>query len=139
MPRLPKKRFPFWNKESFACAVLASLLGTYMDLYFVGKGMYQFPHRLLPDIFPINIVFTLIGLPALTMMVLYCLSRASRWSRAGLIVFVSLLMPVAEKWAERLGLFVHSGEWMHVYSFFGYLLFFTILSAVYFGMKARSG
>ncbi|MFD0713547.1 CBO0543 family protein [Paenibacillus sp. GCM10027626] len=115
------------NKDSFVCAVLASLLGTYSDLYFVGKGLYHFPHRLLPDIFSIHIVFTLIGLPILTMVVLYCLSQVNKWWRAGLILLVSLLMPILEKLAERLGMFAHSDQWMHEYSFFGYLLFCTII------------
>lgn len=139
MPRSPKKRFTFWNKDSLACAVLGSLLGTYLDLYFVGKGLYHFPHRLFPEIFSIHIVFTLIGLPILTMVFLYCLSQANRWGRVGIIICVSLLMPIFEKIAERLGVFVHSDKWMHLYSFFGYLLFFTIISGVYFWLKKRSG
>ncbi len=139
MPRLPKKRLTFWNKDSLACAVLASLLGTYFDLYFVGKGLYQFPHRLLPEIFSINIIFTLIVLPLLTMVFLYCLSQVNRWRRAGIILFVSLLMPISEKLSERLGVFVHSDKWMHLYSFFGYLLFLTIISEIYFWLKKRNG
>ncbi|WCF09749.1 hypothetical protein NDS46_07800 [Paenibacillus thiaminolyticus] len=139
LPRLPKKRFTFWNKDSLACAVLGSLLGTYLDLYFVGKGLYHFPYRLLPEIFSIHIVFTLIGLPILTMIFLYCISQANRWGRVGIIICVSLLMPIFEKIAERLGMFVHSDKWMHLYSFFGYLLFFTIISGVYFWLKKRSG
>lgn len=139
LPRSPKKRFTFWNKDSLACAVLGSLLGTYLDLYFVGKGLYHFPHRLFPEIFSIHIVFTLIGLPILTMVFLYCLSQANRWGRVGIIICVSLLMPILEKIAERLGVFVHSDKWMHLYSFFGYLLFFTIISGVYFWLKKRSG
>ncbi|MFL1674578.1 CBO0543 family protein [Paenibacillus dendritiformis] len=104
LPRLPKKRFTFWNKDSLACAVLGSLLGTYLYLYFVGKGLYHFPHRLLPEIFSIHIVFTLIGLPILTMVFLYSLSQVNRWGKAGIILFVSLLMPIFEKRAERLRL-----------------------------------
>lgn len=133
---LAKKRLTFWNKNSLVCAVLASLLGTYSDLYFVGKGMYHFPHRLLPDIFSIHIVFTLIGLPILTMVVLYCLSQVNRWLRAGLILLISLWMPILEKLAERLGMFAHSDQWMHIYSFFGYLLFFTIIWGVYFWLSS---
>lgn len=139
MPGSPKKRFTFWNKDSLACAVLGSLLDTYLDLYFVGKGLYHFPHRLLPEIFSIHIVFTLIGLPILTMVFLYCISQANRWGRVGIIICVSLLMPIFEKIAERLGVFVHSDKWMHLYSFFGYFLFFTIISGVYFWLRKKSG
>lgn len=135
---MPKKRSALWNKDRVICAVLASLLGTYLDLYFVGKGLYQFPHRPLPEIFSIHIIFTLIGLPILTMLFLYGLSHVNGWRRAGIILFVSLLMPILETLAERAGLFVHSDTWMHVYSFFGYLLFFTIISVVYLGLKKRS-
>lgn len=137
MPRLPKKRSAFWNKDSLACAVLASLLGTYLDLYFVGKGLYHFPHRLLPEIFPIHIGFTLIVLPIFTLAFLYCLSQANRWGKACIILFVSLLMPMLERFAERLGMFVHSEKWMHSYSFFGYLLFLTVIAVVYTWLKKR--
>ncbi|CAH0120834.1 CBO0543 family protein [Paenibacillus sp. CECT 9249] len=137
MPRLPKKRSAFWNKDSFACAVLASLVGTYLDLYFVGKGLYHFPHRLLPEIFPIHIVFTLIVLPLFTIVFLYCLSQANRWGKACMILFVSLLMPMLETVAERLGMFIHSDQWMHLYSFFGYFLFFTAISGVYLGLRKQ--
>ncbi|WP_276353808.1 CBO0543 family protein [Cohnella caldifontis] len=129
---MPKKRSPFWNQNSAACALLSSLAGTYLDLYFVGKGLYRFPHRLLPEIFPINIVFTLIGLPLLTMVFLHVLTRVNPLGKACLILIASLLMSIAEKLAERLGAFAHSDQWMHVYSFFGYLLFLTVISTVYF-------
>ncbi len=129
---MPKKRYPFWNKDRLACALLSSLVGTYLDLYFVGKGLYQFPHRLLPEIFSINIVFTLIGLPLLTMVFLYCLTHVNTLGKACLILFASLLMSIVEKLAERLGAFVHSDQWIHLYSFFGYLLFLTVISTVYF-------
>jgi hypothetical protein len=119
--------------------VLASLLGTYMDLLFVGKGLYQFPHRPLPELFSIHLGFTLIGLPLLTMMVLYFLAQANRWGKAGIIVLVSLLMPVMEKASERLGLFVHSEHWQHAYSFFGYLLFFMLLFGVYRWLSRMQG
>ncbi len=137
MPPSPKKRSAFWTKDSFTCALLASLLGTYLDLYFVGKGLYQFPHRLLPEVFPVNIAFTLFGLPIITMVILYCLSLVNRLVGSILILFVSLLVPVMEKWAEQLGFFAHTDKWLHVYSFFGYFLFFTIISAVYFWLGKK--
>lgn len=55
-----------------------------------------------------------------------------------MILIVSLMMPILEKLAERLGVFVHSDKWMHLYSFYGYLLFLTIISGVYFWLKKRS-
>ncbi|WP_280523729.1 hypothetical protein [Paenibacillus dendritiformis] len=58
---------------------------------------------MLPEIFSIHIVFTLIGLPILTMVFLDSLSQVNRWGKADIILFVSLLMPIFEKIAERLG------------------------------------
>ncbi|WP_248734529.1 CBO0543 family protein [Neobacillus rhizosphaerae] len=126
-----KRRLTFWNKNYFACMMLASLLGTYLDLFFVGKQMYEFPVRLLPRIFSINIAFTLIGLPVFVMIFISCISKVNKWGRAGIIFFVSLLMPIFEKFAEVLGFFVHNEQWNHLYTFFGYLLFLTIISAFY--------
>ncbi|NRD80247.1 hypothetical protein HPT25_23275 [Bacillus sp. BRMEA1] len=121
----------FWNKHSFACAVLASLLGTYLDLYFVGKGWNQFPERPFPDIFSINILFNLVGLPFLILIFINCLSKVNHWGKAGIVLFVSLLMPILEKLSEMLGFFVHTNRWQHIYTFFGYLLFLTIIT-IYF-------
>jgi len=138
LPPLPKKRLTFWNKEYLAAAVLAALIGTYLDLYFVGKGLYEFPTRLMPKIFPINIAFTLFGLPILTIIFLNLLSQVNKWGKLGLILFASLLMSIFEKLAERFGLFIHSEHWQHLYTFFGYLMFLTIVSRFYFWMKKRS-
>lgn len=93
--------------------------------------MYEFPVRLLPRIFSINIAFTLIGLPVFVMIFISCISKVNKWGRAGIIFFVSLLMPIFEKFAEVLGFFVHNEQWNHLYTFFGYLLFLTIISAFY--------
>lgn len=112
---------------------LASLLGTYLDLYFVGKQLYQFPKRPFPEIFSINIAFTLLGLPILVMIFLRCISQVNKWGKAGVILFTSLLMPIFEKLAEILGLFVHTERWQHFYTFFGYLLFLTIITLFYEG------
>ncbi|WP_096190863.1 CBO0543 family protein [Neobacillus soli] len=124
---LPKKRLPFRNKNYLASILLASLLGTYLDLYFVGKQLYQFPMRPLPELFSINITFTLLGLPILVMIFLSFISRVNIWGEMGVILFVSLLMPIFEKFAEQLGWFAHSDGWQHFYTFFGYLLFLTII------------
>ncbi|WP_284657052.1 CBO0543 family protein [Paenibacillus thiaminolyticus] len=134
-----------WNKGSSKIPIIKKKYYIRSNFTFrigyplIGKGLYHFPYRLLPEIFSIHIVFTLIGLPILTMIFLYCYSQAHRWGRVGIIICVSLLMPIFEKIAERLGMFVHSDKWMHLYSFFGYLLFFTIISGVYFWLKKRSG
>ncbi|MEH7097004.1 CBO0543 family protein [Neobacillus vireti] len=122
---LPKKRLP--SKYEWGSMVLASLLGTYLDLYFVGKHFYQYPLRPFAEIFSINIALTLLVLPIMTLILLRSISQLTNWGKAGVILFVSLLMPVLEKLAELLGLFTHSVDWKHLYSFLGYLLFLTIV------------
>jgi hypothetical protein len=111
--------------------VLASLLGTYLDLYFVGKQVYQFPMRPFPSVFSINIAFTLVGLPIFVLFFLRGISQINKWGKAGVILLVSLLMPVFEKLAEVLGFFVHTAGWSHLYTFVGYLFFLTIIAVFY--------
>ncbi|MBV7506947.1 hypothetical protein KW850_16920 [Bacillus sp. sid0103] len=118
---------------------LASLLATYLDLFFVGKHLYQFPKRPLPTIFSINIAFTLVVLPVLVFVFLWVMDQVNKWGKAGLIVFISLLVPIMEKLAEVMGLFKHSENWEHLYSFFGYLLFLTTIYVFYFWIGKRKG
>lgn len=119
--------------------VLASLIGTFLDLYMVGKGYYQFPFRPFPEIFSINIGFTLIVLPFMTLIVLRTIDHLTNGGKAGVILLVSLLMPIFEKLAEMLGWFSHSEDWKHLYTFFGFLLFLTIISAFHEWMRKRIG
>jgi hypothetical protein len=107
--------------------LLSALLGTYLDLYFVGKGLYAFPIRPMSTVFSINIAFTLIGLPLLMGVFLYFCHKMNAWQKAGLMIIVSLLMSVMEKQAEALGFFVHHESWTHMYSFVGYTLYLTCL------------
>lgn len=99
-----------------------------MDLFFVGKQFYRFPIRPFLEIFPINILFTLVGLPILVIIFLMSISQVNKWGRAGIILFISLLMSIFEKLAEVLGLFVHSARWEHLYTFLGYLFFLAVIS-----------
>ncbi|KAB2330163.1 hypothetical protein F7731_20470 [Cytobacillus depressus] len=115
--------------------LFASLLGTYLDLYFVGIGMYAFPLRLLPDIFSINILFTLIGLPLLILFFLFVAKRLSIVKKAGFILCISLLMASVEKWSEEKGLFVHDESWRHYYSFIGYF-FYLVTIYLFYRMSA---
>lgn len=110
-------------------AFLAALFGTYSDLVLVGIGMYDFPLRPFPAIFSVNILFTLVVLPLAVMMILHYTSLVNKWGRRGIILFVSLLVPILEKLAEELGLFIHSDHWQHIYSFFGYWIFLVLIDA----------
>jgi Ca2+/Na+ antiporter len=103
----------------------------------VGKGYYQFPFRPFPEILSINIMFTLIVLPLMTLIVIRTIDHLTNWGKAGVILLVSLLMPIFEKLAEILGLFSHSEDWKHLYTFFGYLLFLTIILVFHEWMKKR--
>lgn len=130
-PQLPKRQF-FYNAGSYPPAILlASLLGTYSDLYFVGKGMYEFPIRPFPTVFSINIAFTLFGLPLFTWLYLILMKRMNRWRRLVFILFLSLTIPALEKMSEHWGFFQHSNQWSHIYSYVGYFLFFVMIWKVF--------
>ncbi|MFJ5624049.1 CBO0543 family protein [Peribacillus loiseleuriae] len=129
-----KRRFPDWIKNSsnfLPSILLASLLGTYLDLYFIGKGFYCFPIRPMSTVFSINIAFTLIGLPLLIGVFLYACNKMNSWGIGGLIIILSLLMAVGEKQAETFGLFVHSVSWNHIYSLIGYIPYLTFIYSLY--------
>ena len=129
-----KRRFPFWikNISNFLPTILlGSLLGTYLDLYFIGKGFYSFPIRPMSTVFSINMAFTLIGLPLLIGVFLFACNKVNAWKKAGLIIIFSMLMSVGEKQAEVYGLFVHSVSWKHIYSLIGYTLYLTLIYSFY--------
>ena len=116
---------------------MASLLGTYLDLYFVGKQLYEFPVRPFPDVFPINIVFTLIILPMLIGLYLYLVDKMSKWSRLIFTFFLSALVPFIEKKSMQLGLFYHENQWNHIYSFIGYFLFLLLIWKIFEWVKSE--
>jgi hypothetical protein len=138
----PSKKWnlPSWQKRPFfskkekaylSTIVFASWLGTYLDLYFVGNGMYTFPVRPLPAIFTINIAFTLFGLPVFIMFFLYIMEFLRTWGKGILLFILSLGMMLVEMQAEAIGWFVHYDQWKHVYTFFGYFLFMMIVWTFY--------
>ncbi|WP_332307633.1 CBO0543 family protein [Cytobacillus praedii] len=125
-----KKPFLFVIKSimNFLPIILfSSLYGTYLDLYFVGRGLYSFPARPWPEIFSIHIFFSLIGLPLLTVFFLIVCSKLKCWEKAIFILAFSLIMAVFEKQSEAFGLFMHHHSWKHLYSFIGYSIFFTTI------------
>ncbi|WP_256218513.1 CBO0543 family protein [Bacillus sp. MUM 116] len=138
LPPLRKKRFPYWTKTYFPAMLLGSLLGTYLDLYFVEKQIYSFPKRPFPESFSINIAFTLVVLPAFILIFLYLMKQVNGWGRAGIILFLSLLMPIMEKLSEILGMFAHSDEWSHLYTAGGYFLFLTIVYGFFQWMENKN-
>ncbi len=133
MQPLPKKRFPYGIKRFFPASLLSSLLGTYLDLFFVGNHLYYFPIRPFPSIYTINIFFTLIFLPLFTFIFLYLIEGFKKQGRAVLILFFSLGMTLLEKVSEDIGLFIHSDVWSHLYTFIGNGVFLNII--VYFHQR----
>jgi hypothetical protein len=111
--------------------LLASLLGTSLDIYFVKRKLYEFPIRPFPQIFSFNVLFTFVILPAFVIIFLRVMEQLNFWGKAGFWLLVSLLMPVFEKLAELCGFFAHSPKWNHLYSFFGYLTFLFIHYSFY--------
>ncbi|RTR28838.1 hypothetical protein EKG37_16490 [Robertmurraya yapensis] len=115
--------------------LLASLIGTYLDLFFVGKELYSFPYRPFPTIFSVNIAFTLIVLPLGVLLYLYICDKLTERNTFLFIVLIGLLASVLERVAEDLGLFIHSTSWKHFYSFFGYSAFLWLVYSLYQWMK----
>ncbi|WP_325176781.1 CBO0543 family protein [Paenibacillus alkalitolerans] len=107
--------------------IFASLLGTYLDLLLVGKQLYHFPVRLFPDIFTINIWFTLLVLPLGTAIFLYAVKNMHPWGRIGFILLLALAMTFVEQLSEKTGWFSHSSDWRHSYSLFGYIIFMWLV------------
>jgi len=93
----------------------------------------------MPTIFSINIAFLLVVLPVLVFVFLRVMDQVNKWGKVGLIVFISLLMPIFERLSEVLGWFEHAENWEHVYSFFGYLLFLTFIYSFYYWISKRKG
>ena len=138
LPQSQKKRFPYSISKIIPALLLASILGTYLDLFFVGKGLYSFPQRPFASVFSINISFTLLGLPLLIAIFLSVCDRQKLKGKIALIILLSLTMAVSEKFAETLGLFIHRESWKHSYSFIGYSVYLTIVYAFYFWSNNRS-
>ena len=124
---LPKRQSTHNALLYLPAIVVASLLATYLDLYFVGKNYYDFPIRPFPEIFSINIVFTLVILPLGIWLFLYLVDKMSKWSRLIFTLFLSALVPFIEKKAVQLGFFHHEDQWNHIYSFIGYFLFLLLI------------
>ncbi|WP_243503726.1 CBO0543 family protein [Cytobacillus oceanisediminis] len=132
---LPKK--PSGIRTYMPAMLLASLLGTYLDLYFIGKGIYYFPIRPFSAIFSINILFTLAILPIFMIPLLKIMQSLKGWLKGIFVLSISLAMAALEKMAEAMGLFVHAEDWHHLYTFLGYSLFIGLISAFHGWMNGK--
>nr|WP_282434270.1 CBO0543 family protein [Bacillus sp. DNRA2] len=121
--------------ERLSTILFGSLVATYLDLYFVGHGLYSFPMRPFPEIFSINILFTLIVLPFSLYVYFSVISMIKGWKRTGLILSLGMLAAVFEKFAEEQGWFSHQLNWHHYYTVFGFFIYLQLITLVYFWFK----
>ena len=117
--------------------IFSSLIGTYLDLYLVGKGLYSFPKRPFPEVFPINIGFTLMALPIFIGVFIMICHKLKKPTKAVFILSVSLFMTVVEKQSEDFGFFDHHGSWNHIYSTFGYIFYLIFIYWFYQWLKSK--
>ncbi|EOO78410.1 CBO0543 family protein [Bacillus sp. SIMBA_074] len=115
--------------------LLSSIIGTCLDAFFVHTQIYSFPVRPFSSIFSVNIGFTLFVLPILTIIFIQISKTLSAVSRTLFIILIGLCASIFEQVAERLGLFVHNGNWHHTYSLFGYIIFFSLIWKLYTWMQ----
>jgi hypothetical protein len=114
--------------RSYVPAMLfSSFLGTSVDLIFIKNGLYSFPLRPFPMIFTVNIFFTLFFLPAATLAFLIYAQQVTAKIRWLTIMTVGSVMPFVEETTEKWGWFVHSEDWKHIYSFFGYMVYLSFI------------
>ncbi|RBP27372.1 MULTISPECIES: CBO0543 family protein [Bacillus] len=119
--------------------LLSSIVGTCLDAFFVHTQIYSFPVRPFSSIFSVNIGFTLFVLPILTIIFIQISKTLSAVSRTLFIILIGLCASIFEQVAERLGLFVHSTDWQHSYSLFGYMLFLFFIWKVYQSIINKNG
>jgi hypothetical protein len=134
LPSLPKKHSSNRNarlKGYVSAAILASLIGTYLDLWLVGKGFYTFPSRPFSSVFDVNILFTLCILPICIVIFVYLAKKLQPFSRFLFMAVVSLAVPIIEQTSEELGMFAHSYSWKHEYSIVGYFIFLLVIWKFY--------
>ncbi|HDR4723280.1 hypothetical protein J0835_18150 [Bacillus cereus group sp. Sample62] len=132
---MQRKTSSFEKKSDFLAltvtTLLSSIIGTCLDAFFVAKQMYSFPVRPFSSIFSVNIGFTLFVLPILTMIFIQISKTLSTVSRILFIVSIGICASIFEQITEKLGLFMHSVDWNHTYSLFGYMIFFSFIWKVY--------
>ncbi|MCG7334672.1 hypothetical protein MHZ95_05165 [Sporosarcina sp. ACRSM] len=135
----PKRRFSRNVLLYLPALVVACLLGTYLDLIFVGINMYSFPVRPFPDIFSINIAFTLLILPFYTWLFLFIIDNMPKWGRLVFIFLLAIFAAIIEKLAVQWGFFSHTDQWNSSYSLVGYFLFLILMWKIFNWSKGRIG
>ncbi|WP_243870697.1 CBO0543 family protein [Bacillus albus] len=138
-PFLQRKTSFFEKKNNLFALVItilfSSIIGTWLDAFFVAKQIYSFPVRPFSSIFSVNIGFTLFVLPILTTVFIQISKTLSAVSRILFIISIGICASIFELVAERFGLFIHSVDWNHTYSLFGYMIFFSFIWKLYHFMQ----
>ncbi|MBR9662530.1 hypothetical protein CWB35_19325 [Bacillus cereus] len=114
---------------------LSAIIGTCLDAFFVYKQIYSFPARPFSSTFSVNIAFTLFVLPILTVIFIHISKKLSKVSRILFIISIGICASLFEQIAESLGLFIHSTNWNHTYSLFGYMIFHSFIWNIYNWIK----
>ncbi|WP_156112571.1 CBO0543 family protein [Halobacillus sp. BBL2006] len=111
--------------------VSAALLTTYIELWFIGQGYYNFHARPFPAVFPVDIRFTLIVIPLFSLFALWIMKALNGWTRFGFIFLTGLLAMLLEPMIEEAGWIAFSSDWKHIYSFFGYSSFLLLIRLIH--------
>ncbi|KAB2456894.1 hypothetical protein F8160_15895 [Bacillus sp. CH126_4D] len=132
---MQRKTSSFEKKNNLFALVItilfSSIIGTCLDAFFVAKQIYSFPVRPFSSIFSVNIGFTFFVLPISTTMFIQISKTLSAVSRILFIISIGICASIFEQVAERFGLFIHSVDWSHTYSLFGYMIFFSFIWKLY--------
>lgn len=136
LPPSLKRRFSRKVSLYLPSLLCASLFGTYLDLYFVGKQLYSFPIRPFSEIFSVNILFTLLILPFLTGLYLYLGTNMSSGGRFLFTILLSGFVPFVEHSSVQWGFFQPGDQWNHSYSLIGYFLFLMLMGKIFKWTKA---
>jgi hypothetical protein len=102
-----------------------------MDLFFVGKGLYDFPNRPFPDVFSIDIMFTVVCMPVFIVFFLFVGQHMSIKGRWLLFIVLSIGGAGLEMAAESAGFLNHADTWRHEYTAGGYFIFITLVWKIF--------
>nr|WP_279626563.1 CBO0543 family protein [Halobacillus karajensis] len=135
-PSLPKKSYSTGNGRRTFLSYLftmisASLLVTYIEIWLITQNYYIFLTRPFPNVFPIDIRFTLLVIPAFTLFALWVMKSVSGLTRFVFIFLASVLAMVLEPVMEDIGVIAFSSKWKHIYSFFGYAAFLLLIQSIH--------
>ncbi|MGR5867274.1 CBO0543 family protein [Bacillus cereus] len=114
---------------------LSAIIGTCLDAFFVHKQIYSFPARPFSSTFSVNIAFYIIRTADFNSYLYTHFKKLSKVSRILFIISIGICASLFEQIAESLGLFIHSTNWNHTYSLFGYMIFHSFIWNIYNWIK----